>query len=114
MRRQPTPEQKAKSEERRERFRQLVKTLAEMPESQRFQFTMKVGAVVTCEGHPLSPTNTSLCLMQRDNATIVGGFQQWLKQGRAVRKGEHGLSIWVPTQFKVKGEPEPTQAPATA
>jgi hypothetical protein len=34
--------------------------------------------------------------MQDSGATIVGGFRQWLKQGRAVRKGEHGLMIWVP------------------
>ena len=27
---------------------------------------------------------------------MVGGFRQWIKAGRAVRKGEHGMSILVP------------------
>lgn len=28
--------------------------------------------------------------------TVLGGFVEWRKQGRAVRKGEHGYMIWIP------------------
>jgi hypothetical protein len=34
---------------------------------------------------------------------LVGGFQQWKAHGRSVRKGAHGLMIWIPT----KGKDEP-------
>jgi len=32
--------------------------------------------------------------------TIVGGFQQWREQRRAVRKGESALAIWIPRKDK--------------
>jgi antirestriction protein ArdC len=34
--------------------------------------------------------------MQNPRASVVGGFRQWLKAGRAVRKGEAGACIWIP------------------
>ena len=37
------------------------------------------------------------------DATIVGGFRQWLREGRAVRKGEHGLGILIPRFEKGEG-----------
>jgi antirestriction protein ArdC len=61
---------------------------------------MKVGAIVTCEGRSLSPFNTCLVLNQLPTASMVGGFRQWLDKGRAVKKGEHGLMIWIPTKGK--------------
>lgn len=61
----------------------------------------RCGAVVTCEGRALSFVNTCLVLTQRPGASMVGGFVQWLKIGRAVRKGETGIGIWIPT---TKGE----------
>ena len=42
----------------------------------------------------------------REAPSIVGGFQQWRKQGRMVRKGEHGYMIWIPTHRKEEGAPE--------
>lgn len=99
-RHQPTPEQKAKAIERRERFRQLVKTVSAMSEDERTALVMQCGAIVTCEGRALSPLNSCLVLSQFPTASMVGGFLQWKEHGRSVRKGEHGLSIWVPTGRK--------------
>jgi hypothetical protein len=96
MKRQLTEEQKAKRQERVKRFRDLWKRVADMPEEERIQLANKVG-IVTVEGRPLSPRNQCLCAMQNPTVTVVGGFRQWLKQGRAVMKGQHGMRIWVPT-----------------
>jgi hypothetical protein len=41
-------------------------------------------------------------LNQLPTASMVGGFRQWLDKGRAVKKGEHGLMIWIPTKGKEK------------
>lgn len=104
MRRQPTPEQKAKANERRERFRAIVKQVAAMDEDERTALVMKCGAIVTCEGRALSPLNSCLILTQFPTASMVGGFLQWKDHGRSVKKGEHGLSIWVPTGRKDERE----------
>jgi hypothetical protein len=111
-RKPPTEEQKAKAAERRERFRALAKQVAELPDAERARLSAELVAVVTVEGHPLSFANTMLACFQRPGVTIVGGFAQWLKAGRAVRKGETGIGIWVPISGKRKADrPEPA-APA--
>jgi len=108
-RREVTAEQKQAAAERRERFRALAKQVAELPQSARTALLDRCGAVVTCEGRALSFVNTCLVLTQRPGASMVGGFGQWLKAGRSVRKGESGMGIWVPI-VKGKGElaTEPT------
>ena len=78
-----------------------------MPELERVQLANKLG-IVTCEGHELSLCNTMLIALQCPTASIVGGFRQWIKQGRCVRKGEHGMMIWCPTGGK--GEAVPPMA----
>jgi hypothetical protein len=102
-RRAPTAEQKAKAAERRDRFRALAKAVAEMTDAERAALVDRCGAVVTIEGHPLSFFNNCLVLSQNPGASVVGGFAQWLRAGRAVRKGERGLGIWVPVG-KSKGD----------
>lgn len=113
MKRNLTPEQIEKRDARRTQFRALWKTVAAMPELQRIQIANKLG-LRTVEGHELSLCNTMLVAMQLPTASVLGGFRQWLKQGRAVRKGEHGAMIWVPigkkengngTESPVAGEP---------
>ena len=99
MRKQLTAEQKAKAEERKARFKALWKQVGAMPELERIQLSNRLG-LVTCEGRGLSLTNQMLIALQRPGATVLGGFRQWLKQGRAVRKGEHGCMIWVPCGAK--------------
>lgn len=75
-----------------------------MEEIERMKIVERVGAVPTCEGRALSPFNSCLILYQRPSASLVGGFQQWKRAGRAVRKGERGLGIWIPTAAKREGE----------
>jgi len=88
--------QKAAAVERKERFRGLCAKLAGMSEEERGRWQTEAGLIVTIEGRSLSPRNTIICYFQRQGVTMVGGFRQWLKAGRCVRKGEHGLSILVP------------------
>jgi hypothetical protein len=104
MKKHLTPDQTAKRDERRAKFKTLWKQVADMPELERIEMSNKLG-LVTCEGHPLSLCNTMLVAIQCPGATVLGGFRQWLKHGRAVRKGEHGAMIWVPTGGKNNDTP---------
>jgi len=56
--------------------------------------------IVTIEGWKLSTYNQLFLIFQRDNTTVVGGYKQWLKAGRQVQKGQHGMSIYIPTGSK--------------
>jgi antirestriction protein ArdC len=62
--------------------------------------------VVTIEGHALSPINCSLVIMQCPVARTVGGFGQWRKNRRQVRKGQKGIMIWFPSKTRQEGEDE--------
>lgn len=110
MRRQPTAAQKAAAEARRNRFRELVKNVADMTDEQRAEIVNNFGAIVTCEGRVLSHFNTCLILSQTEGkASMVGGFNQWKDKGRSVKKGEHGLMIWIPSIRKgEQGSESPT------
>src|SRR5687767_10495802 len=91
--------------ERKERFKKLVQLVATMPDDQRAEVAAKLGAVVNTTGHALSPFNCCLLYSQAHRPlTIVGGFKQWLAQGRCVAKGQHGYMIWVPIGRKRKAE----------
>lgn len=111
MKRELTPEQRARMEERRQRFKAIVKQVANMSDVERVQLAAKMPAIVNPEGHALSLFNTCLVAKQCETATIVGGFKQWLAHGRAVRKGEHGLMIWFPAKQGAKAE-QPTDQEA--
>jgi hypothetical protein len=52
--------------------------------------------------HKYSFVNQLLIAMQRPDATYVTGFRKWLDLGYAVRRGEHGLWIWMPVPPKRK------------
>lgn len=91
-----TPEQIAARDAKRERFKQLVKQIAAMSDTDRARIATNAGTVLTCEGKALSPINTCLLFLQCPNVSMVGGFRQWLRQGRCVRKGQHGSTIWIP------------------
>lgn len=89
--RQPTPEQKAAAAERRAALAALAKQAAALPMEERMKWQ-----VATIEGHPLSFKNAALAMFQRPNVSLVGGFQQWRKAGRVVRKGEKAIGIFLP------------------
>jgi len=96
---QPTDEQKLKAQERRTKTKAICDEIAAMSETARAALASKCLAV-TVEGHVLSPFNQCLIAYQFESATIVGGFRQWIKAGRSVKKGEHCISIWVPKMPK--------------
>jgi hypothetical protein len=68
-----------------------------MTEDQRAAIVAKIGAVPTCDGRALSEFNSALLIAQCPHVSMVGGFRQWLRNGRQVRKGEKGLGIWILT-----------------
>ena len=95
-----TPEQIAARDARRSKFRALSKQIAAMTPEARAALAAWMPAIVTVEGRALSCFNSCLVIMQNPGATIVGGFRQWIANGRAVMKGQHGAQIWVPTGAK--------------
>jgi hypothetical protein len=98
MKRQLTQEQVQARDERRAQFRAIWKQVAAMPESERLAMAAKYG-YRTCEGHSLSVANAMLIAFQ-GGGSVFGGFRQWQKHGRAVRKGEHGRAIFIPLGHK--------------
>ena len=96
MKKELTAEQKQAMTERRARFNALIKKIAAMTPDERKALVAKTPGIMTVERHTLSPVNSILIMMQNPDATIVGGFNQWIRNGRTVRKGEHGFSIWIP------------------
>lgn len=94
------------SNERKAAARKLARQVSQMSAEQRAEFSRRFPAIITIEGRALSPFNTCLVAMQNPGATVVGGFRQWIKSGRAVRKGEHGMAIWVPLKRGAKDDGE--------
>jgi hypothetical protein len=100
-----TPGQVIARDERRAKFAALSKKVAAMSAVERAQLAASMPGIVTVEGRALSPFNSCLIIMQSGGrATIVGGFRQWIRAGRCVRKGEHGFSIWIPCAGKTATE----------
>lgn len=95
MKRKPTIELIAARQEKRAKMRELARKVAAMPEEDRLALAARC-PIGTIEGRALSLKNQCLIALQMPRATIVGGFRQWLKAGRCVRKGEHGACIWIP------------------
>ncbi|HOI31116.1 MAG TPA: ArdC-like ssDNA-binding domain-containing protein [Melioribacteraceae bacterium] len=54
-------------------------------------------SIPTIEGRFLSVHNVLMIVSQFPfMPTVVGGFKQWMKAGRSVKKGEHGAVILFP------------------
>jgi hypothetical protein len=88
--------------DRKEHARNLARKISKMTDDERRR--LAAGLLVrTIEGRILSPVNQLLIAGQgAAGATIVGGFRQWLKAGRVVKKGEKSLAIWCPTTRKAR------------
>lgn len=97
-----TPEQIAKAKEKRAKVREIAKRIGAMSEDQRRALIHDWPT--TIEGHRVSVHNACL-LAYQGKATVIGGFRQWKKAGRYVRKGEHGLTIWIPLGLKKHEDP---------
>ena len=113
MKRTLTTEQQAAREERRAAFRKLARQIGAMTAEERGRLSASLPTIATVEGRILSVFNQCLVAAQCPNATLVGGFQQWIKAGRAVRKGEHGLAIWIPTHAKTDANAQPGETSST-
>jgi hypothetical protein len=89
--------------EKKEKISYLRAELGKLSPTQQQELAAKIG-IVTIDGHVLSVFNQCFLYFQSRNneqpPTIVGGFRQWLKVGRSVKKGEHGMIIWVPSSKK--------------
>jgi len=85
------------TEEKKSKIQSLQKAIKAMTPAQLQTLADKFG-IVTIDGHSLSLHNNALVILQNPKSTVVGGFKQWLKAGRAVKKGEHGSYILVPSQ----------------
>lgn len=56
--------------------------------------------------HNYSYTNTLLIFLQKPDATLCAGYKTWEKMGRHVNKGETGIRIIAPVQYKREVEQE--------
>ncbi len=91
---------------RKDKVKELRKKLTQLSQEERQALIDHIG-IVTVEGHRLSDTNNVLVQFQFPNATVVGGYNQWQKANRQVKKGEHGFVIWFPTGVKKDQETTP-------
>lgn len=94
-----TNENKQRAQEKRQKLREYAKAISKMNEAERNALVQSWPT--TIEGHPVSVHNACL-LAYQGGATVIGGFNQWKRAGRYVRKGEHGKSIWIPLGFRKK------------
>ena len=97
-------------EAKKAKTKELQTWLKGLSEDQRQEIAAKMGAT-TIEGRVLSPVNQCLVFTQYPNATILGGYQQWQRAGKQVKKGSQGIGIWIPTRKKAEedGEEEKTR-----
>jgi hypothetical protein len=98
-------------EAKKAKMKQLAEQFAKMSEAERVELSNQLGSLRTIEGRPLSFKNSALLYFQKKGVSIVGGFQQWKKAGRIVRKGEKALAIFCPASRKTE-EGETTDSPS--
>jgi hypothetical protein len=85
---------------RKQRLQEIREKLANLSDKER-NTLIKRGLVATVEGRTLSLQNTLMVYLQADKIpTVVGGYRQWQRAGKQVKKGEHGMVIWFPVGEK--------------
>lgn len=95
---QPTPEQQAASEAKRERLHSIADQIGKMTPEQRFELAMQY-PITMVTGHPVSPFNACMIATQMPTATVVGGFNQWHAHGRKVVKGAKAIGMYAPKKI---------------
>jgi hypothetical protein len=87
--------------DRQSKIKELRTKLSSLNESQRNEI-IKHGIVTNIDGHILSLHNTLLVHLQSSDfiPSVVAGFNQWIKQGKAVKRGQHGIMIFFPVGNK--------------
>src|SRR5262245_10015401 len=106
QKRELTPAQKQEKADRKAKLDALIKKVSEMTPEQREALITKCGGIINCEGRRYSDWNTCFVLNQNEQATVVGGFQQWIQRGRVVKKGEQGIAILVPMKGEEGDDPD--------
>jgi len=80
----------------------LVENLAEQTDQARASQQMQNYFSFCARFHRYSLNNLFLILLHNPQATRVAGYNAWLRLGRHVRKGEHGIPILAPCPIKKK------------
>jgi hypothetical protein len=111
-RKEATTEQKEAAAARRAGIKQLCAIVKALPVEKRVLLAASYG-IRNPEGRELSPFNQCLLVHQNSSVSIVGGFQQWKKLGRSVKKGERALAIWVPCGKQAEGASDAGANPDT-
>ena len=88
-------------EEKKTRIKEVMSKISQLSDEQKQKLVEKLG-ITNPEGHILTGRNQALLYFQAEGnpLSVVGGFQQWQKYGRVVRRGEHGYLIAVPANNK--------------
>ena len=89
---------------KQDKIKELREYLKSLSDDERKAIADKYG-FHSIEGKVYSINNQALILHQAAMMNVeirgtLGGFKQWISAGRVVRKGEHGLMIWFPSQTK--------------
>ena len=94
-------EKKTQKERIQELTERLEKGVKEVFESGAYENYLKVMS----KFHRYSYRNTVLIWMQNPDATYVAGYDAWKNDfNRFVKKGEKGIKIIAPTEYKVQKE----------
>jgi len=100
-----------RTEEERKAWKAALRDLAgkvkDMSAAEREALWERAGTI-TAEGRRLSVYNTCFLVCQTGEImSQVGGFRQWKKAGRMVRKGEHACGyIYVPCNRRKDADPD--------
>jgi hypothetical protein len=95
-----SPDQIEASKVRKETLRKLATSVREMTEEEQVAEVAKSGLIPSIAGRDLSPFNSIFLRRQMAGVQQVGGFQQWRKEKRKVKKGSKALAIWMPLKKK--------------
>jgi hypothetical protein len=91
-------ERQTRKAERRAALRVIIEKIASMSDAERQALASKMTAR-RLDGQSYSPRNQMLIALQLGtDCTLLGGFRQWLSQGRCVMKDQHGATILFPVQ----------------